>query len=170
MKVTTQPLFDFNWNMIFSVITFLVLFAVLYHFFFKKVHAFMQQRSKDVEDTIARADSREREADLKLQSYEKKMENMELESRKMISSARAEAGIQAETIIKEAEEKAALIEKQTQSKLKQQSQDAEHKLRKEIGNLAVLAAEKIMEKEINPDEQEEVINKILEKRGEDVWN
>ena len=43
-----EPLLAFNWNLLFSAITVLVLFLILKKFFFEKVHNFMEERENEV--------------------------------------------------------------------------------------------------------------------------
>ena len=45
MKVY-QPLLYVDWNLLFSAVTVLVLFLILKHFFFEKVHDFMWQEKR----------------------------------------------------------------------------------------------------------------------------
>ena len=37
-----QPLLSFNWNLVFTAVTVIVLYLILKHFFFEKVHQFMR--------------------------------------------------------------------------------------------------------------------------------
>ena len=69
-----EKLIEFSsWDFIFSMITFLVLFLILKHFFFEKVHNFMESRRKEVEDALDNAAEASRLADEKLADYEKKI-------------------------------------------------------------------------------------------------
>ena len=50
----------------------------------------------------------------------------------------------------------------SQQEIERQQQAAKRALRREVGDLAVEAAGKIMEKEISPEDHKEIINKVLE--------
>lgn len=164
-----QPLFNFNWNLLFSVITFLGLFLVLYHFFFKKVHDFMEARAQRVKDTLESAMKTSQEADDKLRDYEERIANVERESRTIIKQARDEAKLQASTIIDDANEKAKAAIAHSQEEIQREKYDAQRQLREEVGNLAVLAAGKIIEKEITPEEHSDIINKVIEEAEDNPW-
>lgn len=161
MKVT-QGLFEFNWNFLFAIITFLVLFEILYHFFFKKVHDYMEARTQSVQDTLDNAAKKSRRADKKLRKYEKQIAGVEEEGRQIIQDARREARAQADRIVDEANEQAHQAIMRSQQEIERQQQAAKRALRREVGDLAVEAAGKIMEKEITPEDHKEIINKVLE--------
>ena len=102
-----EKLIEFSsWDFIFSMITFLVLFLILKHFFFEKVHNFMESRRKEVEDALDNAAEASRLADEKLADYEKKIADVSTESRRIIKTARDEAKLEADSIISEANEEA----------------------------------------------------------------
>lgn len=79
-----EKLIEFSsWDFIFSMITFLVLFLILKHFFFEKVHDFMENRRKEIEETLDNAAETSRLADKKLADYEKKIADVSMESRRI---------------------------------------------------------------------------------------
>ena len=57
-----QDLLTINWNLIFSVITVLVLILILKHFFFEKVKKFMDERKAQVAEQFQKADEAENQA------------------------------------------------------------------------------------------------------------
>ncbi|WP_409335890.1 F0F1 ATP synthase subunit B [Eubacterium sp. F2] len=165
MKVT-QGLFEFNWNFLFAIITFLVLFGILKHFFFEKVHNYMEARSKSVQDTLDHASKTSRKAEKKLKAYEKQIAGAEEEGRQIIQDARKEARVQADRIVDEANEEAHQAVMRSQQEIERQQQAARRQLRREVGDLAVEAAGRIMEKEITPEDHKEIIDKVLKDAGE----
>jgi F-type H+-transporting ATPase subunit b len=153
-----------------SIITFLVLFLILKHFLFEKVHDFMEARTKEVEDSLNNAAETNRLADAKLKDYEERISNVESESREIIKKARDEAKVQADTIVEEANEKAHLTIEQAQQQIEREKLTARKELRTEVGNLAMMAAGKILEKEVDAAEHQEIVDKIIEEAEKDPWN
>ena len=153
-----QALFNLNWNFLFSIITFIVLFLILKHFFFEKVHDFMMKRQQEVEDSLNNAAETSRIADAKL-----------AESRAIIKKARDEAKIQADGIIDAANEKAKAAITRSQEEIRREKFNARKELKEEVGSLAVLAAEKIMEREIDADRQKDIVDRIIEEAEEKTW-
>lgn len=165
-----QNLLEVNWNLVFSLITFLVLFLILKHFFFEKVHNFMEARSQQIQDSLDNAAETSKAADEKLQDYEERIANVEMESRGIIKKARDEAKVQATSIIEDANEKARLAMEHSDEEIEREKFNARKQLKDEVSNLAVLAAGKIMEKEITPDGHKEIVDKIIEEAEEEPWS
>lgn len=165
-----QNLLEVNWNLVFSLITFLVLFLILKHFFFEKVHNFMEARSQQIQDSLDNAAETSKAADEKLQDYEERIANVEMESRGIIKKARDEAKVQATSIIEDANEKARLAMEHSDEEIEREKFNARKQLKDEVSNLAVLAAGKIMEKEITPDDHKEIVDKIIEEAEEEPWS
>ena len=153
-----QALFNLNWNFLFSIITFIVLFLILKHFFFEKVHDFMMKRQQEVEDSLNNAAETSRIADAKLADYEERIANVETESR-----------AQADGIIDAANEKAKAAITRSQEEIRREKFNARKELKEEVGSLAVLAAEKIMEREIDADRQKDIVDRIIEEAEEKTW-
>ena len=98
-----QSLLSMDWNLLFTIVTVLVLFVILKHFFFEKVHKVMEDREKYVNDTISNAEEKDRQAEEKLALYNAQLATAEDEGRKIIKNARDEAKSQAKEIIDEAD-------------------------------------------------------------------
>ena len=168
MKVY-QPLLYVDWNLLFSAITVLVLFLILKHFFFEKVHDFMVAREEEIEDKFQRAEDVNRQADEKLEKYEATLANVEEDGRKIMKAARDEAKVQAAAIMEEANRHAHDLIAHAQKEIRREQYNARKELQEEIGNLAMMAAEQIMQRELTTDVQHEVVNKIIKEAEETPW-
>ena len=166
-----EGLIEFNsWDFIFSMVTFLVLFLVLKHFLFEKVHSFMEKRTEEVEESLKNAEKTGKLADEKLASYEEKISDLSIESRRIIKRARDEAKVQAEAIISDANEQAHKAIKHSQDEIEREKFNARKELQEEIGNLAVMAAKQILQKEISEVEHRELVDKVIREAEENQWN
>ncbi len=165
-----QPLMSLNWNMLFTAITVIVLFFILKHFFFEKVHNFMVQREKEIKDSLDNAAKTNEEADKRLQIYEEKLAGADSESRQILKAARDEAKVQAKEILDDAGEKARALIEHSQKEIRREKYNARKELQEELSTLAVMAAEKIVEKELNPEDQKEIVDKIIEEAEEKPWS
>ena len=154
-----QPLLTINWNLLFTAVTIIVLFIILKVFFFEKVHKFMMDRENEIRSSIENADNVNKLADEKLQNYEAKIANVEMESRQMLKAARDEANEKARNLIDH-----------SQKEIRREQYNARIELKEEVGNLAMMAAEQILEKELSPETHEEIINKIIEEADEKPWS
>ena len=169
MKVY-QPLLYVDWNLLFSAITVLVLFLILKHFFFEKVHDFMVAREEEVEAAFHRAEEVNREADTKLEKYEATLAGVEEDGRKMMKAARDEAKRQAEAIVGEATQQAHDMIAHAQKEIRREKYNARKELQEEIGSMAMMAAEQILQRELTTDVQHEIVNNIIKEAEEKPWN
>lgn len=165
-----QPLLALNWNLLFSVITVLVLFLVLKHFFFEKVHNFMLEREKVIEAALKNAVDVNQEAQKELENYQAKLAEAEGEGQEILKKARDEAKVQAEKILEGAQEKASAIVEQSHKDMERERMRAKKQMQSEVSSLAVLAASKIIEKELNPEDHAEIVNKIIEEAEAEPWS
>ena len=142
---TYQPLLTLNWNLLFSLITVVVLILILKKFFFEKVHNFMMDRQKEIDDSIKEAESKNAEAEALKTQYENQLEGAEEEGRKIINRAKEEARDEAEKMIIDAHKEAEKIREENEAAIEQRKQEAKKELENEVSELAILAAKKILE-------------------------
>ena len=165
-----QPLMSLNWNLLFTAITVIVLFFILKRFFFEKVHDFMVQREKDIRDSLANAERTNEEAERKLKDYQEKLAGAENEGRQILKAARDEAKVQAKEIVDEAGEKARALMEHSQKEIRREKYNARRELQEELSTLAVMAAEKIVEKELRDEDHQAIVDKIIEEAEEKPWS
>ena len=164
-----EPLLALNWNLLFSAITVLVLFLILKKFFFEKVHNFMEERENEVRTQFETAEENNRLAEQKLMDYEERIKNYQSEGREIIKAAKDDAKVQAQSILDDAKEKARVAIEKSEAELERQKNNARRELKDEIGSLAVMAAERIIEKELSDRNQSEIVDKIIREAEEERW-
>lgn len=164
-----QDLLTLNWNMLFSFITVAVLVLILKKFFFEKVHNFMEERSREVENTLKEAAERNQKAEQMLAEYKTQIAGVEEEKNEIIRGAVAEAKVQAEALVKQAYVQADQVKEKARVEIEHERTVAKKELQKEVGELAMLVAGKILEKELDADKHKDVINKILNEAEETAW-
>ena len=165
-----EPLLALNWNLLFSAITVLVLFLILKKFFFEKVHNFMVERENEVRTQFETAEETNRLAEQKLVEYEERISNYQSEGREIIKAARDDAKVQAQGIISEAKDKARKVMEQSEAEIERQKYGARQELKEEIGTLAVMAAERVMERELSDKNQSEIVDQIIKEAEEEKWS
>lgn len=164
-----QGLLEINWNLLFSAITVLVLYLILKHFFFEKVHKFMEARKAAVQDNLDRAKATEEEAQALLSEYQATLSNAEEEKRAIIKKAKAEADRRAGAIVGEAKIQAQQIVSEAHENMRAEEEKAVVQLKKEVSSLAVLAAERIMQRELDEKSQQALVDQVLEEAAREKW-
>jgi ATP synthase, F0 subunit b len=158
-----QDLLTINWNLIFSIITVLVLILILKHFFFEKVKKFMDERKAKVEEQFQKAEEAENQAREKLDEYNEILAGAEKEKRVIIADAMENAKLQANSVLDEARKEAADIREKSRLQIEREKIAARKEIHNEVGDLAVQLAEKILESELDEDAQASVIDEIISK-------
>lgn len=156
-----QDLLTINWNLVFSIITVLVLILILKRFFFEKVKKFMDERKAQVEEQFQKADEAENQARKKLDKYNEILAGAEKEKRTIIAGAMENAKIQADSVLDEARKEAADIREKSRIQIEREKAAARKEIHNEASELAVQVAEKILENKLDADAQASVIDEII---------
>ena len=147
-------------KVIFTIINFTVLILVLAKFLYKPFVEILQTRKESIQSAIENADLVNRKADEKMANYDCKIAKLESEGRDIIKAARQRADAQASEIIKQANEKANDILEQARKEIMREQAQALIDMKKQIGVLALLTAEKIMEKDIESNGQDQIVEQV----------
>ena len=164
-----QGLLEINWNLLFSAITVLVLYLILKHFFFEKVHAFMQARQAAVQRSLDEAEADKTQAREMLTHYQQTLDDAEARKCAIIKEAKAEADQRAESIINEARQQAQDLAKEAHKTMQADEEKAAEQLKKEVASIALLAAEQIMRKEMDEKSQQALVDQVLEEAANGKW-
>jgi F-type H+-transporting ATPase subunit b len=154
---------------IFYLINFLILVGVLGKFLYKPFLQMMEDRRQSIQDALDNAEMVNRRADEKMHSYNKRIARAEEEGREIIREAKAKADLQAKAIIDEANEKAAEIAAKAEQNIQREKEKAMEDMRQEIAVLAMMAAEKIVEHEIQRIGQEAIVDEVIRQARSSGW-
>ncbi|MBK5245832.1 MAG: F0F1 ATP synthase subunit B [Peptostreptococcaceae bacterium] len=163
------PLISFNWTLVMIWATVIVLFFILKKNFFEKVRNFIAIRENEVRDAFGNADLTNKQADERLEDYNKKLSKSENEAREIVRVAKVKADEMAKEIIEKANQQASKNLSLAEIEIEREKRKALTEVKGQIASLALLAAEKIMEKQIDVDGQSEIIDKIIEQAGTTQW-
>ena len=156
-------------DLIFAIANFLILVLILGKFLYKPFLGILEKRKQTIEDAFTNAEATNRKADEKYEAYTKKLARAEAESREIIKNARLKADDHANMIVEEAKAEAARIKLQAEKEAVREKEKALREVREQIGQLAILAAEQILEKEVSAEGQEDIIDRVLERAGTSQW-
>lgn len=162
-------LIEFNWTLLMIAVNIFILYLILKRFFFEKIREFMLDRQASISDAFENAERVNRQADEKLSDYKKQIANIEAEGREIIKNAKMKADAQAKEITDEAGRKASEMILQAQKEIEREKLKAVNDMRDQIASLAILAAEKIIEKQLDSAGQQEIVHNIIEQAGKSEW-
>ncbi len=154
---------------VFYMINFLILVGVLTKFLYKPFLGVLEERKKKIQDAFDSAEMMNKRADEKMANYTARIANVEEEGREIIKEAKQRAEAQAADIISEANEKAAQIVAAAQRQIELDKQKAADEMKQQVATLALMAAEKIVERDIAHIGQEQIVDEIIEQAGSGQW-
>ena len=163
------PLISFNWTLVMVLVTFVVLYLIVKKFFFEKIHNFMEAREQKVRDQFDSAENAEKLAEEHLTEYKNKLDGIETERIDMVKDAKTIADQRAELIIEEANAKAKEILKQAERQIERERELFVHTMKDQVGMLAMYAAEKIIEKQLDEEGQMSLIDDIIKQGKDEKW-
>lgn len=150
-----------GWQLAVQLVAFLVFIYLLWRFAVGPIVRVLDQRAERIRESMASAERMQAE----LKETQARNEDALVQARReaqeilasarqtgdqLIANARTEAAAQQEEYLKRAEDT-----------LRQQTEEARVALRKEVGDLAVLAAGRIVRKELDPATQAQLIEQTL---------
>lgn len=162
-------LIEFNWTLVFIWLTVITLYFIMKHFFFEKVHNFMVARENAVKESFENAEQVNLLANEKMDKYDKKIAELESEGREIIRNAKIKADQRAESIIDETNVKVEQMLKRAQEEIDREKEKAIVEMREQIAAMAIFAAEKIIERQLDMSGQEELLAGILDEAGRVSW-
>ena len=156
-------------QIIFAIVNFLVLVAVLAKFLYKPFLAMLENRKATIKEAFDNAEAVNRRADEKMANYDKRIANVEAEGREIIKNAKIRAESQAQDIIDAANLKVSEMMRQAENNIERERMKALSEMKSQIAMLSLMAAEKILEKDIEIEGQDHLIDTIIEQAGTSTW-
>ena len=163
------PLISFNWTLLMVMITFIILFLIMKKFFFEKIHNFMVAREDKIKDAFDNASASNRMADERLVEYNNKLAEINTEKHEILLQTKQKADEHAHEIIAAAEKKASAILTKAEKDIQMGQQKAIEEMKEQISQIALFAAEKIIEQNLNEKDQQHIIDGVIEQVGKSEW-
>lgn len=154
---------------IFYLINFLILVGVLGKFLYKPFLNTLETRKQSIQDALDNAELTNRRADEKMENYNRKIAKVEEEGREIIKEAKIRAEMQAAEIVENANTKASEMITAAERQIELERQKALEDMKQQVAALALLAAEKIVERNIAQIGQDKIVDEIIEQAGSRQW-
>ena len=153
------------WTALFTFCNMLITFAVLKKFLFKPVKKMIDDRQQEIDTMYADADAaKQKAADLE-KEYAEHLQSIKDERDTMLREATARAQKREEEIVNEANQKAAEIKARAEENIERDKQRAVNDIKDEISDIVIMAASKVVEKEISAKDNEAIIADFLQNVG-----
>lgn len=146
---------------------FLQLF-VFKKFFWDKILNILDQRREAADKEIADAQAAHAEANAIKATYEQNMKEAKEKADGILLNAQKTATARSEEIIGQAQKAAAQIKSKASSDIEMEKKKALNDVKNEISGLAMAIAGKVVERELNTDDQSALIDRFISELGDGV--
>ena len=147
------------------ILNVVVLFLLLRTFLYKPVRKFMQDREAKFAREREQIDESRTEADSLKAQYELSMKNAKLEAEKLAEAKLNSAEHEAEDLRKKAKQDAQVLLTDAMAQAVTERDGLLSELKSQTAELAVDIAEKILEREVKPEDHQRVIDSFFDKVG-----
>lgn len=152
-------------TIVFTLINTLIIFLIFRIFLFKPVCKILDKRKEMAAAEIADAQKAKADAEKTEQEYLAKLADAKTEAAEIVKAATLRAQAREDEIISEANKKAADIRSRAEESIERDKQRAVNEIKDEISSMVIMAASKVVEKEISQQDNEELISGFLAEVG-----
>lgn len=143
------------------LVNFLIVVALLHYFVFDPLRERLYDRKVTIEKGVADARAAEKERFRAKEEAEEIVTAAKREKREILTRAQEEAQAVKDRAEDEAESKADAIINQAHKEIAADRESMKAELQGQIGDLAVLAAEKIIEREVTNDDHQQLVADVI---------
>jgi F-type H+-transporting ATPase subunit b len=148
-----------------TIINFFILMAILKHFLFDKVNNIVEARNSEVKDTLSKANSDRKAAELLKIENEKNLEKSKTDGRKIVENYKEKAEKLSEKIKSEASTDAELTRERARKDIEREKEKAESEIKNQVIDLALLLSSKALESSIDEKQHRKLIQDFISKVG-----
>ncbi|KAF5075125.1 ATP synthase subunit b, sodium ion specific [anaerobic digester metagenome] len=148
-----------------SIINILVLFLFLKVFLFQRVGAVIEERQRTIESSLQDADLKKSEAYQLKQDYENDIKEAGNQAGIILKEAKQRAEIEYVSIMKEAKKEAARTMEATRKAIELEREKSVEMAKTEIADVALLAASKLVGKNVDNDTNQQYLGDFLKEVG-----
>jgi F-type H+-transporting ATPase subunit b len=145
-----------------QLVSFLVLFGLLYFFAYKPILRMFDERSHRIKESVEQAERVKEEAAAAEEENRKKLEAAAREGQEAIARAMRAGDEARQRAQEEAKVEAAGLVQKARQEIQRERDEVIGELRQEFADLTVAAAEKVIEKSLDKEAHRELIEKVLE--------
>ena len=149
-----------------TLVIFVILMVLLKKFAWGPLMGIMQQREELVSSEIEAAENARKESSKLLEEQKSLLKEARTEAQSIIESAKKQADIQREEIVAAAREEATRLKDSAVREIETEKEKAIASVREEVVSLSVLAASKVLGKEISEADNSALIKETIAKAGE----
>ena len=153
---------------IWTIITFLLLLLILKKAAWKPLLSALQKREDTIANSIQKAEQAKVDAEKLLKEHSERLAQAEAEAQRIINEGRQLAEKIKENITSEAKAISDKIIKESKEEIEKSRQAAIESLKKDISQIAILAASKIISENLDEKVDKKLVDKMIENLPEKI--
>lgn len=154
------------WTFVFTICNLFLQIYLIKRFLFKPINEVLEKRRAKADAEIQDAIRMKDEAAAMKTEYEQNMLQAKNKANEILQTAQKTAAIQSEEMLKEASAQVAAIKEKAEKDIAQEKRKAVNEIKGEISGMAMEIAGKVIEREINEKDHEELINEFISNVGD----
>ncbi|MFZ4452985.1 F0F1 ATP synthase subunit B [Salibacterium aidingense] len=153
-------------DVVFSLVTFIILLLILRKYAWGPIMNMMKEREEHIASEIETAEKNRQDSEKYLEEQRREVERARDEAQSIIENAKKTSEKQGEDIIAQSRAEAERLKENAQADIAREKEQAIAELREQVGTLSVMIASKIIEKELDEKEQEQLIEDYVKEAGD----
>ena len=149
----------------FSAINILVLFILLKLILFGPITKLMNTRSERIKKNIADAETNKAQAEELKNKYQEQVKKIKEETNYIMDEAKRKAQAEAEDLLRKAKAEAEMILEKARQEGTAEAQKALEGAKKQIAGLALAAASKVIQKNMDNETNRKLVEEFIDKEG-----
>jgi F-type H+-transporting ATPase subunit b len=160
-----NPILPVMSELVYAIIAFVILFAIMYKFAFPAVQNMMEARTQRIRDNLDEAERTKAEAQRILEEYQRQLADAKNESARIIDEARSTAEQMRRDLMVRAEAEVNELRERSRQEIEAAQVRAVSDLRAQVSELAIGAAEVVVQKNLDRDTNRALVERYIEQVG-----
>ncbi|WP_283580800.1 F0F1 ATP synthase subunit B [Ligilactobacillus aviarius] len=157
-------------DFLFYLIMFIIMLLIVKHFAWGPVTKMMDKRATKISNDIDSAEKARKEAEDLAAKRQTALENSRTEAAGIIDRAKQNGEQQKASIVDAANEEVKTMKANAKKDIQQEKQDALSSVKDDVAELSIEIASKIIQKELTPESQKELVDSYIEGLGKQNGN
>lgn len=154
---------QFIWTFVFHIINAVILFFILRRLLFKPVKKFLDQRENKFRQQVQEIDERQSEIEKLQIEYTKRLEQAKSEAASIIEQANELANEHLRDAKQKAQEQSKAMLERVRKQLESERDQVMDELKADTAKMAIEIASKILQRNINAEDNQKIIEEFLER-------
>jgi len=156
-------------NFVLQLLATLVLFLVVRHFLYAPVVTLINKRKETVAANVAAAENIKAEAARMKGDYEAEVRAAQNEAKEIIDASRVRGEELKQQLVEEAHVEAKQVKARAAKDIERDKEQAQREMKNEIAQVAMLVASKVVQKNLDNQVQQNLIDQFIDEVGGSQW-